>query len=545
MKILLVEDNPDHVNIIQSYLSTRDLDIENIDVHSSIKSLKENGMQDPDVILLDLNLSDSPGLDTLKEVRKYFYYSPIIVLTSIEDHSFIREALTLGAQDYVSKNELTEKVLVDSIYYSINRNKHRAEIAKSKDRELQNLKHHSDLLLKIVPSAVFTVDLERRITSWNAMAEKITGYTSQEVLGKECLVFADAPCNENCGLYNLSHTKPIIGTECTIRTKSGKPRYISKNVDCLYDDNGEISGGIESFQDITESKRTQLLHKVIYEINNAVFEYSDFHSLLGKIREIFSQMVSTKNFLVALYNNEAETLSIPFQTNEVDQYTEVPVKDTFTGYVIKTNRSLLLNEEKTNQMIKEGKAKMHGTPAKVWMGVPIRVRGEVFGVIVIQDYENENAFGYDELELLEFASDQIGSAMERIFSREDLEKSAQELKLANDTKDRFFSIISHDLKNPFLTLRGSLEILDNEFGELSNEEMKEIISALRSVSNSTFELLQDLLLWSRSQQNKLEINLEEVDIPSLINKAIEPLTETAKAKNVDIEVENNISTKAS
>lgn len=116
-------------------------------------------------------------------------------------------------------------------------------------------KAYSDLLFQVVPSAIFAVDRNRNITAWNKKAEEITGYSIEEVIGKECVLFAEQPCKEKCGLLDPDMQKPIIGRECTIRHKDGSTRFISKNADIILGENGIVLGGIESFEDTTGRKQ--------------------------------------------------------------------------------------------------------------------------------------------------------------------------------------------------------------------------------------------------------------------------------------------------
>lgn len=125
------------------------------------------------------------------------------------------------------------------------------------EEELRQAKEQAEHIYRVIPSAIFTVDLERRITSWNNKAEIITGYKREEVLGKECSLFSDKPCNETCGLFSDDSEKPIMDAECTIRTKEDKHLIITKNVDLLHDVTGRVIGGIESFKDITERKNVE------------------------------------------------------------------------------------------------------------------------------------------------------------------------------------------------------------------------------------------------------------------------------------------------
>ncbi|MDD4956858.1 MAG: PAS domain S-box protein [Candidatus Omnitrophica bacterium] len=127
--------------------------------------------------------------------------------------------------------------------------------AKKIEEALIEAKNFGDKMLRTSPSAIFTVDVNKRVITWNKRAEQITGYTMQEVIGKECLFFSKAPCVKVCGLFSDDVEKPVIMKEATIRHKDGHTVYISKNADVLRDTNGEVVGGIEIFEDITERKR--------------------------------------------------------------------------------------------------------------------------------------------------------------------------------------------------------------------------------------------------------------------------------------------------
>lgn len=133
------------------------------------------------------------------------------------------------------------------------------EIAERKQAELKQdeLIKKAELIYKVVPSAIFTVDKNRKIMSWNNKAEELTGYTTEEVIGKECTIFSFEPCCHECNLFTDDAEKPLLYKECTLKRKDGRIRIISKNVDFLKDEKGNIIGGIESFEDITERKQAQ------------------------------------------------------------------------------------------------------------------------------------------------------------------------------------------------------------------------------------------------------------------------------------------------
>ncbi|NOY99741.1 MAG: PAS domain S-box protein [Chloroflexi bacterium] len=125
------------------------------------------------------------------------------------------------------------------------------------ENETRQSKMLLENILRTTPSAVFTVDTERRITGWNLMAERITGYKAEEVTGKRCDILASSTCHQECRLFNDDFKKPGKYRECVIVGKDGREIITLKNFDLLSDHSGEIIGGIESFVDITERKRAE------------------------------------------------------------------------------------------------------------------------------------------------------------------------------------------------------------------------------------------------------------------------------------------------
>ncbi|HIJ97409.1 MAG TPA: response regulator [Desulfuromonadales bacterium] len=122
------------------------------------------------------------------------------------------------------------------------------------EEDARQAHEQATLLFNLTPSATFSVDLNRNITSWNEAMFRATGYSAEEAIGQNCSFFAVLPCKNRCGLFTPEVPKPVIARECTFLHKDGEYHVISKSVDYLRDSNGEIIGGIESFEDITNRK---------------------------------------------------------------------------------------------------------------------------------------------------------------------------------------------------------------------------------------------------------------------------------------------------
>lgn len=118
-----------------------------------------------------------------------------------------------------------------------------------------------------------------------------------------------------------------------------------------------------------------------------------------------------------------------------------------------------------------------------------------------------------------------------------LEDREKELEVINASKDRFFSIIAHDLKNPFNSLIGILEVLLEDYDEFEDEERKEYLEILNNSSNKLFNLLTELLQWARLQTSGIECNFADWSILKIIEEEVRTLDDQRNAKNISISVE--------
>jgi len=115
-----------------------------------------------------------------------------------------------------------------------------------------------------------------------------------------------------------------------------------------------------------------------------------------------------------------------------------------------------------------------------------------------------------------------------------VEQRTQELRELNATKDKFFSIIAHDLKNPFNTLMGFTELLMGHLEDYSMEKLAEFIGILHETSRQSYALLENLLDWSRSQTGRIEMEPELIDIRELTNENISLLENNAVKKGISL-----------
>lgn len=174
LSILIIEDNPSDSFLIEQMLSSSELPIQKIHtaerLDEGIKLIQENSI---DIVLSDLSLPDSFGLDTFLKIRKGFPHVAIIILTGLSDSGTALEALKRGAQDYLVKGEFNVSFLVKSIRYSIERKKAEEQVLISEEKYRQIFYQN--------PFPMWITDKETlQILEVNEAAIKKYGYTREE-----------------------------------------------------------------------------------------------------------------------------------------------------------------------------------------------------------------------------------------------------------------------------------------------------------------------------------------------------------------------------
>jgi PAS domain S-box-containing protein len=166
--------------------------------------------------------------------------------------------------------------------------------------------------------------------------------------------------------------------------------------------------------DITARKRAEQIQEATYRIADAANTAADLPMLLGRIHQIISELMPAKNFYIAVFDPETETLSFPYFVDEVDWH-DPPRRlgKGLTEYVLRTGHALLATPAVYDSLVARGEVELVGAPSIDWLGVPLKVRDQTIGVIVIQSYTEGVRYGEPEREILEFVSTQVALAIER------------------------------------------------------------------------------------------------------------------------------------
>jgi two-component system cell cycle sensor histidine kinase/response regulator CckA len=247
IRVLLIEDNPGDARLIREMLAEARgalFDLECADRPSA--GLERLAEGDIDVVLLDLGLPNSQGLDTCTKVYAQAPEVPIVVLTGLDDEVMGLQAIDVGAQDYLVKGQVDSNPLARALRYAIER-KRAEETLRASARQWQTT-------FDAISDAVSLMDLEWRILRCNVAMATFLGKPFSDIIGRPCweLVHGTSEPIEGCPFVRMRETYRKATLVLQI-----DDRWLNVAVDPVLDENGSLAGGIHILTDITERVRAE------------------------------------------------------------------------------------------------------------------------------------------------------------------------------------------------------------------------------------------------------------------------------------------------
>ncbi|MBN1181980.1 MAG: PAS domain-containing protein [Bacteroidales bacterium] len=440
-------------------------------------------------------------------------------------------------------------------------------------------------LIDAMPDFIYIKDKDSKFLLANKNTAQMCGFSSpDELIGKtDKDIYSSDMAN---GFYSdeqeiIKTGKPLINHEEPVKDSNGNDLWLSTTKVPLLDENGKIVGIIGVGRDITALKKTE------ESLKFQTSELSEINTLLEERQEEIlrqSEELKTNSEKLLAERNQIRTLidnlpdSIYFKdaearfiiaNNTVIKVTKAGTlenligKNDFEFYPKKLAEKFYYDDL---SVIKSGKPIIReevgydrdgNEVIKLTTKVPlIDQNGVVTGLVGIgRDITKlklteqrliEQTEHLQEINvLLEERQEEIFQQSEELKTQaENLKEANEELEKLNATKDKFFSIIAHDLKNPFHAITGFSDLLIRKFREMNDSKIEELINLVYITSESAYSLLENLLQWARTQTNEIKYVPETINVFQIVNENIGLLTASAKKKNISLTSELEENTKA-
>jgi PAS domain S-box-containing protein len=258
IKILLIEDNPGDARLIKELLTAKG-SAPFILEHADRLSIGLNRLAqgDIDVILLDLSLPDSQGLDGLNKICEQTPKVPVVVLSSLNDEAVAVNAVQEGAQDYLVKGNVDSDLLVRSLYYAMERQHLRVALSESEGRYR--------LLADNAADVIWTANMKWQITYVSPSIKRLLGYTVEEMkklairdmLTPDSFDQAAKLIKNQMDIMTQGSQNPTLSLTLEHVRKDGSTLWAEVMLSFLWDKDGKLNEVLGVSREITERKKAE------------------------------------------------------------------------------------------------------------------------------------------------------------------------------------------------------------------------------------------------------------------------------------------------
>lgn len=479
IKILLIEDNPGDARLIQEMLKDANGNGQTSSpFHLTHRDQLRNGMayldkNHADLLLLDLGLPDSRGLETLIKAHTRAPQVPIIVLTGLDDKGLAVEAVRTGGQSYLVKGQMDSHLLVRTIRYAIERHCLRLKLKDSQRRLSTIVQNNAD--------GILVIDRKGMIRFANRAAEGIFGRTAAKLLGYPFGAPVVGGESAEIEIPHPQNGKTIIAEIRVTQTRwARQPVYLT------------------SLRDITSRKQIEESLRHSETLKSAILE-SALDCIItidqeGKIIEFNPAAEKTFGYTraQALGQKVVELIGHPAMHQEYSK--------TLADY-ISLESGLLLGERieaiATNANGNEIPIELAITP------VPLE-KSKVFAIF-LRDITERKRTKQAEKELMQMKDDLIAN-------------------------------VSHQLRTPLSSIKGFLELLlKGKVNDPAIQE--EFLTRAMEDAEHLLSLVNYLLNISRLEADQLQMETESIDLNSLIPAVLQRLKGLAAKKEIPLSFE--------
>ncbi|MDQ3916983.1 MAG: PAS domain S-box protein [Acidobacteriota bacterium] len=425
-------------------------------------------------------------------------------------------------------------------------------------------------IVELSDDAIISKDLTGRITSWNAGAEQVFGYTEAEAVGRPVTIIIPPELREEEeGIMRRLRAGGRIEHFETVRVdKQGRRIDVSLSISPIKDAEGLIVGASKIARDISERKRAEEERLRLLENerraraeaeaaqrraaflaeSSAVLSSSlDYQTTVASVARMVVpdladwcrvDLLDEKGAIRRLAVAHSDSSKVKWADELERRYPTDPEAERGVPHVLRTGESELytdIPEEMLAQAAKDDEhlRVMREVGFTSAMIVPLTARGRTVGAVSLISAESGRRYGPEDLAFAEELARRCALAIDnaRLYGEAQAARAAAEQ--ANRTKDDFLATLSHELRTPLTSILGWARMLTTT--RLDAENTARALESIERNARAQGRLIDDILDVSRIITGKLRLDVRPVDLASVIEGAVESVRPAAEAKGIRLQ----------
>lgn len=486
LRLLIVEDDIVDRKLLGRLLDRSSLELSDVQCVERLSVALKRMAETPfDLVLLDLGLPDSQGLDSFLAFRAACPDVPVIVVTGLDDETTATRAVQQGVQDYLVKGQMDSGLLMRSIQYALER--------KRAERALQVAEQRYRTIFENSAVAIMMVDPAERLISWNTFTEQLLAMTEADLLGRDI-----------ASLYPESEWRRVRATsrrhkgmhrlETKMIRKDGDVIDVDVSLSVLRDSDGGVAGTIGVVRDITERMRVHEILDRKQKNLEAIFDAAPFGMLLVnadglvvRANDAIRQM-SGKSYRDIINHYPCEALAC----RRYDR-SSTPCQRCVLETLIQTTleAGVPVHGVETQPVLDD-----NGEEARPWLSLsaePVNIDGAKHVFLALNDVTDRK-----------HAESQLRETME--------------------LRSQFISTVSHELRTPLTSMREAVIIVSDGVAGKLNKDQRHFLDIARRNIDRLARLIDDVLDFQKLSAGKMAFAMR----PNRVDRTVEDAYQTMK-----------------
>lgn len=326
-------------------------------------------------------------------------------------------------------------------------------------------------------------------------------------------------------------TKPFDLWETAKAIERGlETRTLSRENARLLKQLGDANAELQQHEEILKKKVERATHRMasLYEAGKAISTSLSLQSTLEVVVAQAARLTASNSCLVFLHDTATDEYSAEAGIGvkrESYQSLRFGMGVGYHGQVVQTDKPLLVEELETKVGAEPLFSKLKASSALI---VPLRSSESVLGTITCLDHEG-GSFTTEDMDVLMMLASQASIAITNAI----LYERTKEL---DRLKSEFVAVVSHEVRTPITSIKGSLELLSDERFHKLPAPQKELLSICQANTERLISLINDILDFSKLESSKLSLNLETMEVDGVLSEAVENIRSLAAQKEVVIDL---------
>lgn len=266
--------------------------------------------------------------------------------------------------------------------------------------------------------------------------------------------------------------------------------------------------------EVCERERSQKLQAALYHIAQMASENGSLEEFFAGVHHAIAALLDARNFFIALLSDDGEELSFPYFVDELDKPLQKrQLTHGITEWVLRHRHSLLATSSEIRALMAAGEMVIFGTVPECWLGLPLLLGERAVGVMVVQSYHSELAYGVKEQEVLQFASLHIATALER-------KQTQERLRLAYAELERRVQERTHELRLANDDLREQINVREMVESRLKHEALHDALTGLPNRTALLGRMARALARYMGDPQRLFAVLFLDLDRFKVVNDSV-------------------------